>query len=88
VSDRAILARARSEGRVIVTQDLDFSALLALSGESAPSVIQLRLERAWPDLVSRRRIDVMPSLREELERGAIASVDEHQLRIRILPVGD
>jgi len=35
----------------------------------------------------RRLIDVMPSLRDELERGAIASVDEHQVRVRILPVG-
>jgi len=31
-SDQEILDLARQEGRVVVTQDLDFSALLALGG--------------------------------------------------------
>jgi len=36
-SDAEILAFARRENRVVVTQDLDFSALLALGGFDRPS---------------------------------------------------
>ncbi len=42
-SDREILEFARQQERVIVTQDLDFSTLLALSGYNQPSLITLRL---------------------------------------------
>jgi predicted nuclease of predicted toxin-antitoxin system len=31
-SDEAIVDRARKEGRVVLTQDLDFSAIIAVSG--------------------------------------------------------
>jgi predicted nuclease of predicted toxin-antitoxin system len=40
--DEQVLERARADGRVAVTQDLDFSALLALSGEDRPSLVTLR----------------------------------------------
>jgi len=42
--DEAVLARVRTEGAVLVTHDLDFSAILAASGDQAPSVIQIRLQ--------------------------------------------
>lgn len=41
--DEVILARARVDGEVLVTHDLDFSAILAATGEDSPSVIQIRL---------------------------------------------
>ena len=53
-SDQEILAFARQEDRVLVTQDLDFSTLLALGGFDQPSLITLRLSEGDPDSVSRR----------------------------------
>ena len=52
--DRQIIARAVEEGRVCVTLDLDFHALLALSGAERPSVIRV------PDGECRRRADGAP----------------------------
>ena len=46
--DSVILAWAREHGRVVVTHDSDFSALLAASGASAPSVIRLRVTDVAP----------------------------------------
>lgn len=43
-TDEAILERARGEGRIVVTLDADFHALLALSSATAPSVIRIRIE--------------------------------------------
>jgi predicted nuclease of predicted toxin-antitoxin system len=40
--DSEILARARSEKRIVVTADLDFGRLLALSSAEGPSVILFR----------------------------------------------
>ena len=46
--DAEILQLARQQGRVMVTQDLDFSALLALGGHDRPSLITLRLYASVP----------------------------------------
>ena len=42
-SDEEIVAAARDSGRVVLTQDLDFSAIVAISGARTPSLITLRL---------------------------------------------
>jgi uncharacterized protein DUF5615 len=42
-SDEAIVTAAIRDGRHIITQDPDFSAIVALSGRIGPSVISLRL---------------------------------------------
>jgi predicted nuclease of predicted toxin-antitoxin system len=38
LSDEEILIKARIEGRILLTVDLDFAQLLAVSGEAFPSV--------------------------------------------------
>jgi predicted nuclease of predicted toxin-antitoxin system len=41
--DPAIVRAARDEDRIIISFDLDFAALVALSRQTCPSVITLRL---------------------------------------------
>ncbi|MEK9136587.1 MAG: DUF5615 family PIN-like protein [Bacteroidota bacterium] len=48
VRDSEILLYARENNAVIITHDVDFSALLALGGHSKPSVIHLRIDNARP----------------------------------------
>jgi predicted nuclease of predicted toxin-antitoxin system len=38
-----ILVKSRTEARILLTVDLDFAQLLAMSGEALPSVILFRL---------------------------------------------
>lgn len=40
--DEEIINTARDEGRIILTHDLDFGRLMALSGERLPSVVTYR----------------------------------------------
>jgi predicted nuclease of predicted toxin-antitoxin system len=42
-ADEVIVARAIEEGRTVLTQDLDFLAIIALAGKNVPSLISLRL---------------------------------------------
>jgi predicted nuclease of predicted toxin-antitoxin system len=84
--DEQVLERARADGRVVVTQDLDFSTLLALSGEDRPSVVTLRLATSDPEIVARRLLEVLPEVGGTLQEGSAVTVEETSVRIRKLPV--
>jgi predicted nuclease of predicted toxin-antitoxin system len=58
--DAAILEFARFENRIVLTQDLDFSALVALGQYTQPSLITLSLSSAQPDKVTQRLLEVLP----------------------------
>ncbi|MBM4040266.1 MAG: hypothetical protein FJ290_17305 [Planctomycetes bacterium] len=85
-SDLEILAYAREHGQVVVTQDLDFSALLAIGRRAKPSVVSLRLRSARPAHVTRRLRDVVAEMGEELALGAVISVNETAARYHLLPI--
>lgn len=68
-TDCEILNYARNEHRVLVTQDLDFSALVALSGFEKPSLITLRLSSSDPESVTQRLLGLIPQFKEILRQG-------------------
>jgi predicted nuclease of predicted toxin-antitoxin system len=84
--DSAVMRWARDGGFVVITHDLDFSAILASTDAGGPSVIQIRAQDVLPDGFG---TDVVRVLREHgaaLEQGAIISVDELTARVRVLPI--
>ena len=84
--DTRILSFAREEGRVVLTHDLDFSALLALGGHQQPSLITLRLTLSDPKTVTHRLLAVLPGLEDVLQAGSAVSVDDVAVRVRSLPI--
>jgi len=84
--DEDVVMLAREEGRIVVTLDADFSALLALSRASQPSVIHLRIERLGYREAARVIQDVLERAAEDLEAGCIVSVRPSGMRVRGLPV--
>lgn len=84
--DSFILDKALNEGRILLTHDLDFAELLALSGGKAPSVIIFRLRNMHPDRVNMCLNMVINEHVEALGKGAIISVDEGLIRVRYLPI--
>ncbi|MBI2265288.1 MAG: DUF5615 family PIN-like protein [Armatimonadetes bacterium] len=84
--DREILDYARSEGRVVVTQDLDFSALLALGGHSTPSLITLRLLSSDPQTVSGKLLEVFSDLETSIADGCAVTIEDTAVRVRRLPI--
>ena len=86
LTDEEIVEVARSEGRIIIAHDLDFTDLIAVSGAATPSVIIFRLRNMRPDRVEPRLIAVLEAHRIELLSGCIATVTETHTRVRRLPV--
>lgn len=84
--DEIIMGWARDRGDVIFTHDLDFGALLALTAERGPSVIQVRTQDVTPQRLVETVIGVLREHGLALETGAIVSVDEAKSRVRILPL--
>lgn len=85
-SDEAIIARAAEESRAVLTQDLDFSAAIALAGMSAPSLISVRLYSSRIEYVNAILQKVLPVLEQDVVAGMIITVEDHRLRRRRLPV--
>jgi len=88
LSDEQIIAKALSEERTILTHDLDFGRIVALSQEGLPSVITFRLNDMRTSTVNRYLDTILTSLVHEIEAGALVSVHEQSIRVRKLPVGD
>ena len=85
-SDSDILSLARQQGRILITQDLDFSALLALGGYDRPSLVTLRLLNTDPGVVTARLRQVLPRIEAVLRRGCAVTVEDSSVRVRQLPI--
>ena len=85
-ADIDILELARVEGRIIITQDLDFSMLIAVGKYNQPSLVTLRLSSSKPDAIAQRLLEVLPQLEEELTQGSALTIDDNSVRIRKLPI--
>ncbi len=84
--DNDIMNWARGHDRIVLTSDLDFGAILAMSGLSKPSVIQLRSEATLPDRVGSFVLDAIDQAEPDLLSGALLTVEIGQPRVRILPL--
>jgi predicted nuclease of predicted toxin-antitoxin system len=84
--DSEILEFARAENRMVLTQDLDFSALVALGGFIQPSLVTLRLSSAQPNIVSKRLLEVLPQLEQVLIEGSAITIEDNAARFRKLPI--
>jgi len=85
-SDRAVLAHAADEHRVLITADTDFPQLLALSGDAVPGVVLFRgggyAVREMEGLLAR----VLASVGEDALARSVCVVDRHGIRCRRLPI--
>jgi predicted nuclease of predicted toxin-antitoxin system len=85
--DADIFAKAIAEQRIILTFDLDFGEILALSGGAVVSVILFRLNNTRTSFVQQRLAAVLAADADALQRGAIIVVEDGRHRVRELPIG-
>ncbi len=84
-SDQAIIEIARAECRTIVTADLDYPRLLALSGVDEPSLILFR-GGEWSDSDILDRMAQLLATASDLAHSMVV-IDRQRIRRRKLPVG-
>lgn len=85
--DSELMAWAREHGRIVITHDLDFGAILAATSGVGPSVIQIRTRDVTPANLSDRLCHALEANRPYLEEGALVIVEPERARVRILPLG-
>lgn len=84
-TDQTIISRAKLDNLIIITQDLDFSALVAIGGQTVPSLVTLRMSDSSPEKVTKRLLEVLPDIAAILPLGySIVITDTHH-RLRKLP---
>jgi predicted nuclease of predicted toxin-antitoxin system len=85
--DRELLALARRENRVIITADLDFPRILALSSAEGPGLILFRggnySDAEMRELLERVLAEVPPEVLEV----SVCVVDKQRIRFTRLPLG-
>jgi len=86
LQDSDILEKAKYEGRIILTADLDFGYLVAISGAQLPSIILFRLADMRPSSVISHLVQVLERCEDVLSEGAIVTVTERRIRVRRLPI--
>lgn len=84
--DSEILKFARQQNRVIITQDLDFSSLLALGGYEKPSLVTFHLSIPDPEIITRKLLELLPHIEEGLLKGCAVVIDDRRVRVRRLPI--
>ena len=84
--DSEIMAYARANDYVVLTHDLDFSAILAATHGEKPSVVQIRADDVSPNVIGLQVIAALKQMVSELESGTLLTVDPNRTRVRLLPL--
>jgi predicted nuclease of predicted toxin-antitoxin system len=84
--DHEIMAWARERGWIVFTHDLDFGAMLAVSGDEGPSVLQVRARSVLPSRIGALVLRLLQEEAAALEAGALIVADESRHRVRRLPI--
>ena len=84
--DAEIMTFARINAYVVLTHDLDFSAILAATRGDKPSVVQIRAEDVSPEVIGRMVIDALRQMATELDEGALLTIEPNRARLRLLPL--
>jgi len=82
-----IFEKALTENRVVLTSDLDFGEIAAALKDTSGKVLLLRLHNSRARHVIGRLDNVIPRVVDDLEMGAVVTVEETRHRVRRLPIG-
>jgi predicted nuclease of predicted toxin-antitoxin system len=85
-TDTEIMEYARNNDCIVLTFDLDFSAILSVTHESKPSVAQIRASILQSEKAADLISTALLKNTDDLKKGAILSIDLEKARVRLLPL--
>ena len=83
-SDSEIINYTGVNGFTILSHDLDFGAILAVSSMSKPSIIQLRTTDISPENSFDLVYYTIKKLHDDIEKGAIVTINNKKIRLHYL----
>lgn len=84
--DSEIISWAEQNAQVILTEDLDFSHMLASSRKPRPSIVQIRAMNNSVRLIGETVLRAIRENETALQSGAILTLDTRRARLRLLPL--
>ena len=84
--DWQVMDWCRDHCHAVLTHDLDFGTLLALTHARGPSMVQVRTQDPMPDHIGPQVLAAICQHGLALEIGALVVIDDARARIRILPL--
>ena len=85
-TDEEIMAYAFDNNYVVLTYDLDFGTILSSTHDMKPSVVQIRASIPKAEKAVELVVTALARYANELETGAILTIDLQKSRIRLLPL--
>ncbi|KKB13158.1 hypothetical protein VE25_03505 [Devosia geojensis] len=85
-ADDRIMAFAAANDWCVLTRDMDFSTILAATGNLSPSVILHRNGQRFSPALVDELVSILRQTRASLATGAVISVGKGRVRVRPLPI--
>ena len=85
-ADSEIMTYAHDNNYIVLTFDLDFSAILSSTHDSKPSIVQIRASIRNAEQSVDLIVAALLQNAYELEQGAILTIDTKKSRVRLLPL--
>jgi len=85
-TDNEIITYAKNNNFTILTNDLDFGFILAITHGKKPSVMQIRAGALSPDRIGNSIVNAINLLTEDINQGALVTIDTHKTRVTLLPL--
>jgi predicted nuclease of predicted toxin-antitoxin system len=73
---------------IVLTQDLDFGAILLATNARRPSVVQIRAGRVHPSSLGTQVLTALRELETDLHQGAFVTIEPERTRLRLLPFSE
>ena len=83
-TDEEIVKFAKEKGYTILTEDLDFGAILAYTNSIEPSVIILRTGNLNTEQINGLLLNVLPKIKHL--KNCIIIIERSRIRVRRLPI--
>jgi predicted nuclease of predicted toxin-antitoxin system len=85
-TDETMMNWASAESHVVVTNDLDFGQILALTHPTGSSVVLIRGPKVLPSQIGDSVVECLKIFQQELEQGVPIVIDHQRQRVRVLPL--
>ena len=84
--DSEIMTYAKTYDFTVLTNDLDFGYILAITHGKKPSVIQMRIGALGHDRIGAVVLNAITRLAADIDKGALVTIDPRKTRVNLLPL--